>query len=539
MPTHANLRRTVSVAILIGAFLLTGCGMSDILLAQSTDAIPEVTSPIAAERPQAENEASTNDAEIPADPTAKTGTLAALQSTLADIYTQVNPSIVSVQVSKQPVQGLRPGSGNPNRPGVGSGFVWDRSGHIVTNHHVVDQADEIRVRFHDGFIAEAVVVGSDPDSDLAVIRVDVETEHLTPVSVVDSDTLKVGALAVALGSPFGLENTMTVGFVSAVGRSLPANASQYTIPRIIQTDAAINPGNSGGALVNDRGEVIGVNTAIISPSQASAGIGFAIPSSLVIEIVPVLIEEGEYVHSWLGIRGTTLTNTMADELGLEATQQGILINEVISDGPADRAGLRGARRELESDGSQIPVGGDVIVSIEGKAIDDFEDLVSELVGYPAGETVDLGIVRDDERITIPVILGERPEETVPQEQAQREPQPRERASAWMGIAARDVTESIADRMGLDRDQRGVLIEAVAPNSPAAAAGLEGGTQRVMIDGSIVVLGGDIIVGWNDASIPTFEELRQILLDAEPGEVAAIDVLRDEEMRTVQITLGER
>jgi S1-C subfamily serine protease len=230
---------------------------------------------------------------------------------------------------------------------------------------------------------------------------------------------------------------------------------------------------------------------------------------------------------------------MAAELGLANEQQGVLITGVVLAGPAEQAGLKGTQRDVDANESQMPVGGDVIVALEGKPIRDFEDLVSELVGYQAGETVDLGIIRDGENLTIPVTLSARPEDLLNQERAQQEPEPREPASAWLGIVGRDVGEVIIDRMALDQDQVGVLVEAVAPNSPAAEAGLEGGSERTLIEGSIVVLGGDIIVSWSDRSIETFEDLRQSLADADPGDTVEIGVLRDGEMRTLEITLGER
>lgn len=530
-----KLNRTLGLLLVIGGFILTGCGISDIQLAQSANASSDVTSPVVTEAARTEDREEADARDL----IAEDQILVALQDTLTSIYERVNPSIVSVQVRKRTQREQLPMGNPPSPEGVGSGFIWDEQGHIVTNNHVIEDAQEVQVRFHDGFVADAEITGTDPDSDLAVLKVDVDSERLAPVSVTNSDSLKVGELAIALGSPFGLENTMTVGFISAIGRSLPAAASRYTIPRIIQTDAAINPGNSGGALVNHRGEVVGVNTAIVSPSRASAGVGFAIPSSLVIEIVPALIEDGEYDHAWLGISGITLTNDMAAELGLANEQQGVLITGVVLDGPAEQAGLKGTQRDVDANESQMPVGGDVIVALEGKPIRDFEDLVSELVGYQAGETVDLGIIRDGENLTIPVTLSARPEDLLNQERTQQEPEPRAPASAWLGIVGRDVGEVIIDRMALDQDQVGVLVEAVAPNSPAAEAGLEGGSERTLIEGSIVVLGGDIIVSWSDRSIETFEDLRQSLADADPGDTVEIGVLRDGEMRTLEITLGER
>ena len=208
---------------------------------------------------------------------------------------------------------------------LGSGFVWDQNGDIVTNNHVVSGADKIEVTFSDGTIVPATLVGADPDSDLAVIKVDVPADKLHPVQLGDSSAVKVGQLAIAIGNPFGLEGTMTTGIISAVGRSLPANdnsTQSYTIPDVIQTDAPINPGNSGGVLVDVQGQVLGVTSAIESPVRASAGVGFAIPSAIVNNVVPALIKDGKYVHSWLGISGTTLVPDLAtgNEPGIKSTR---------------------------------------------------------------------------------------------------------------------------------------------------------------------------------------------------------------------------
>ena len=253
----------------------------------------------------------------------------ALEETLGEIYDEVSPSVVNIQVvqgegvlsSTLPqIPGMPFDPSVPQEPvpqqGTGSGFVWDEEGHIITNNHVVEGAVEITVAFPDDTTVPAEVVGTDPHSDLAVIKVDLPPEKLSPVRLADSTQLRVGQLAVAIGNPFGLEGSMTVGFVSALGRSLPVASSNllapsYTIPDIIQTDAPINPGNSGGVLVDDEGRVIGVPTAIESPVRANAGIGFAVPSVIVQKVVPSLIADGDYEHPWLGISGTTLNSELA------------------------------------------------------------------------------------------------------------------------------------------------------------------------------------------------------------------------------------
>jgi len=326
------------------------------------------------------------------------GSLQDYQSTLEQIYQRVNPAVVSIQV------------GN----GAGSGFVWDTLGHIVTNNHVVAGSDSIQVTFSDGTIRSAELVGADADSDLAVIKVDLPAARLHPIALASSNEVKVGQLAIAIGNPFALENTMTVGIVSAVGRALPVESSGsgqigYTIPDIIQTDASINPGNSGGVLVDDQGQLIGVTSAIASPVRASAGVGFAIPSDIVRRVVPALIETGRYEHTWLGITGASLTSDLARAMNLDADQQGALIVAIVPGGPADQAELRGSSQDLTINGQPFRVGGDVITAIDGQAIDNFEDLVAFLArNTEVGQQVTLSILRAGQTQTTTLELAARP-----------------------------------------------------------------------------------------------------------------------------------
>jgi len=323
------------------------------------------------------------------------GSLQDYETTLEQIYQRVNPSVVSIQVGQ----------------GAGSGFVWDTQGHIVTNNHVVDGSERVQVTFSDGTVRAAELVGSDADSDLAVIKVDLEAARLHPVTLASSTEVKVGQLAIAIGNPFALENTMTVGIVSAVGRVLPVGSGQlnYSIPDIIQTDAPINPGNSGGVLVDDQGWLIGVTAAIASPVRASAGVGFAIPSDIVKRVVPALIEFGRYEHTWLGISGVSLTPDLAQAMSLDADQQGAMIVDVVGGGPADRAGLQGSRRELTINGRLLRVGGDVITAIDGQAIDNFEELVAFLArNTEVGQQVTLSFLRDGTTRTTTLVLAARP-----------------------------------------------------------------------------------------------------------------------------------
>jgi 2-alkenal reductase len=295
--------------------------------------------------------------------------------------------------------------------------VWDKDGHIVTNNHVVSEGGAtpnlILVTFKDGTRAKAEIVGRDPQSDLAVIKVDVPSEILKPVKLGDSDALKVGQRVEAIGNPFGYEQgwTMTEGIISALGRTLPTANSPFSIPQVIQTDAAINPGNSGGPLLDDSGRVIGVNSAIKSEVRANAGIGFAIPANLVKRVVPALISTGKFEHPWVGISGTTLTSDLAQAMGLPPSQRGALIINVVGESPADKAGLRGSSKEVKVLGMTEKVGGDVIVAADGHPVTKMGDLLVYLEEHKSpGDTIDLTVLRDGKEKHISLTLGKRPKE---------------------------------------------------------------------------------------------------------------------------------
>jgi 2-alkenal reductase len=332
---------------------------------------------------------------------------------LIRIYEEVNPSVVNIGVTIRTTSNV-PGFGQFTRTGQGSGFVWDTLGHIVTNNHVIEGATAIEVTFADGIAVPAKLVGADPDSDLAVIKVDAADHELIPVTMGDSDALKVGQRAIAIGTPFGLQSTLTVGVISALGRDLPVESGasttvSYRIPDVIQTDAPINPGNSGGPLLNSRGEVIGVNSAIESTTGGSVGIGYAIPSGIVNLVVPSLIQTGAYRHPWLGVSVASLSPTIAEAMGLARTQRGALVLEATANGPADLAGLRAATGTTSIDGQQFPTGGDLIVSIDSTPIARSEDLISYLVRRTTvGQQITLTVLRDGKEIDISVTLQERP-----------------------------------------------------------------------------------------------------------------------------------
>jgi 2-alkenal reductase len=284
----------------------------------------------------------------------------------------------------------------------------------VTNNHVVEQADAVEITFADGNVSDAQIVGQDPYADLAVIKTDAPPERLTPLELGDSSTLQVGQRVVAIGNPFGLDGTMTVGIVSAVGRTLPAEVLQdggrFSNPEIIQTDAAINPGNSGGPLLDIRGRVVGVNYSIRSTTGTNSGIGFAVPVNTLKRIVPLLIEEGTYRYPYLGITSDTRFSLaeLAEPLGLPV-KRGVLVGEVTSGTAADRAGLRGGDQAVEVMGTTVQAGGDIIVAIDGYALLDFDDLIAYLVRETeVGQEITLTILRGGEKLDVSVTLGERP-----------------------------------------------------------------------------------------------------------------------------------
>jgi 2-alkenal reductase len=330
-----------------------------------------------------------------------------VQSIYRGIYDTVNPSVVNIQVLGTYNYGFYVGAVSSQ----GSGFVWDTQGHIVTNNHVVENAYNITVTFSDGTTTTAEVVGTDVQSDLAVIKVDPTGLTLHPVSLGDSQIVKVGDLVIAIGNPYGLAGSMTQGIVSALSRSLtvdssnPFSSSTYTIPDIIQTDAAVNPGNSGGVLVNTSGEVIGVTSAIQSTTNANAGIAFAIPSHIVERIVPVLIKDGRYQHPSLGLSGITLTANYATEMGLDANTHGVLITSITPGGAADLAGLKETTQQYTRYNRGVIIFGDVITAIDGKPVRTYEDLVSYIFNKTeVDQKVKLTILRDGKEMSVTATL---------------------------------------------------------------------------------------------------------------------------------------
>lgn len=484
------------------------------------------------------------------------GLLAAYEQTLVNIYEQVNPSVVNIRVIGQelPFAAQHPDL-FPNEPqspdtpdfqppvnqSFGSGFVWDTQGNIITNNHVVAGAEEIEVTFSDETVATAELIGADPDSDLAVIRVDLPPEELQPVVMGDSDSLRVGQLAIAIGNPFGLDGTMTVGIISALGRSLPASdgfsaGPVYSIPNVIQTDAPINPGNSGGVLLDDRGKVIGVTAAIESPVRANAGIGFVIPASIVNRVVPELIENGSFEHPYLGISGISLFPDLAEAMDLANDQRGAMVAAVTPNGPADKAGIQGSDRQVMIDGSDVNAGGDVITLIDGQPVNGMDDLIAYLSSNSVvGQKVILTLLRDGQEVEVSVTLEARPKEI---SQVVAPPLATD-DRAWLGIMGIPLTAEIAKEMELNEDQTGVLVLEVQDASPAEEAGILGGDQTVTINGEALLIGGDVIVRADGNDVGTVQELAAYLQEVGIGEEVSLAVIRDGNLLTIDVTLGEQ
>jgi S1-C subfamily serine protease len=331
-----------------------------------------------------------------AEPAASTSPLS-----VAEVYNQAHRAVVEITVSStQP----DPFGGQEQQQAQGSGFVIDSDGHIVTNEHVVDGASSASVRFWNGDTYKATVVGSDKSTDLAVIKVDAPESVLHPLTLADSSRLQVGSAAIAIGSPFGLEESVTSGIVSALHRQMQA-PNRFTINDSIQTDAAINHGNSGGPLLNSSGEVIGVNAQIAGRTGANVGVGFAIPSNTVRKIASGLIENGKVEHAYLGVSVQTIPESVADQLKLVA---GAELNDVRAGTPAKQAGLQASTGEQTVDGTPYVTGGDVITAIDGQTIETAEQLQRAIDSHKPGDTIELTYWRNGDSHTVDVKLATRP-----------------------------------------------------------------------------------------------------------------------------------
>lgn len=464
-------------------------------------------------------------------------------NSLPDLFDKVEKSVVQI---------TEPGStqakeANPSR--LGSGFVYDKSGHIVTNFHVVDGSknNKVYVTFLDGVSYEGDIVGTDPYSDLAVIRIseldNSVSSKLVPLELGNSSTIRIGQKVVAVGNPFGLSGSLSEGIISGLGRLMPAGDNNespqnpfdknpmvkpvpsFSIPDIIQTDAAINPGNSGGPLIDMNANVIGINTAIFSNTGVYSGIGFAIPSNFLIKIVPLLIKNGEYDHPYIGINGIDITPEIAKLLNLPEAI-GFLVINVTEDSPAKLAGILGGNKSMHINGLPIELGGDIVTEIDNKPVRKVDDILSYLENYKRiGDNVTLTVLRgpdlNKQVVTIP-LTGRpslEPDLTAPS----------------LGVIGLDITPEIAKLMNISRDN-GFLITSIIGNSSASQANLRGGYVITEVNGTILELGGDIIVKMDNVAIQNQLDIKNYLKTKSIGDSVIITMLRDGKYLTKSLVL---
>ena len=510
-----------------------------------------------------------------------------LPLTPTEIFSKVQDSVVQVTTTNTDIAG-------PLNSGLGSGFVYDNDGHIITNYHVVALASlsgessnnisssnnntDIIVTFNDGSVYNARVVGSDRFSDIAVLRVEnISESKLVPLTFGNSSQAKIGEQVVAIGNPFGLSGTLTVGVVSGLGRTIPSlgddqqeqeqpplpetpfddlfpdipglpfqqpplipdqqqqeRSGAFSIPDIIQTDAAVNPGNSGGPLLNMKGQVIGMNTAIFSETGVYAGIGFAIPSNTITKIVPSLITTGSYQHPWLGLIGIDITPDIAEALGLSLEEaKGFLIIGVNEGSPADKAGIRGGDRVTNVNGREIRLGGDIVLKIDNQDVRKIEDILTYLEGQKhVGDTVQLTIVRDGKTQTVNATLTPRPGSNQSQ---QLQPQSEQQRPS-LGISGTNVTPAIAKAMNMTQ-ATGFLVVDIIAEGPADKAGIRGGYLIANINGTDIELGGDVILRIDNKTVNTIDNILSYLDTKKVNDTVQLTILREGNVENVPVQLG--
>jgi serine protease Do len=514
--------------------------------------------------------------------------------TPTEIFSKVQDSVVQVTTTNRDIAG-------PLNSGLGSGFVYDNDGHIITNYHVVALASlsgessnnisssnnntEIIVTFNDGSVYNARVVGSDRFSDIAVLSVEnISKSKLVPLTFGNSSQAEIGEQVVAIGNPFGLSGTLTVGVVSGLGRIIPSlpddqqeqeqqqqqpppllpenpfgdqfpdipglpfqqpplipdqqqqeRSGAFSIPDIIQTDAAVNPGNSGGPLLNMEGQVIGMNTAIFSETGVYAGIGFAIPSNTITKIVPSLVTAGSYQHPWLGLIGADITPDIAKALGLSLDEaKGFLVIGVNEGSPADKAGIRGGDRITNVNGREIRLGGDIVLKIDNKDVRKIEDILTYLEGQKhVGDTVQLTIVRDGKTQTVNATLTPRQGNNQSQ---QLQPQSEQQQRPSLGILGTNLTPAIAKAMNITQPT-GFLVVDIIAEGPADKAGIRGGYVISNINGSEMELGGDVILKIDNKTVNTIDDVLSYLDTKKVNDTVQLTILREGKVENLPVQLG--
>ncbi len=464
-------------------------------------------------------------------------------NSLPDLFDKVEKSVVQI---------TEPGSTQATEPSpsrLGSGFVYDTLGHIVTNFHVVDGSknNKVYVTFLDGVSYEGDIIGTDPYSDLAVLKLSEVDKNvsskLVPLELGNSSTIRIGQKVVAVGNPFGLSGSLSEGIISGLGRHMPAGDNggspqnpfdnpqimkpvpSFSIPDIIQTDAAINPGNSGGPLIDMSANVIGINTAIFSNTGVYSGIGFAIPSNFLTKIVPLLIKNGEYDHPYIGINGFDITPEIAKLLNLPEAV-GFLVVNVTDDSPAKLAGILGGNKSMLINGLPIELGGDIITEIDNKPVRKVDDILSYLENYKRiGDNVTLTVLRGPDlvkqAVTIPLTARPSLETNL--------------TNPSLGVIGLDVTPEIAKLMNISRDN-GFLITSIIGNSSASKANLRGSYVVTEVNGTVLELGGDIIVKMDGVDIKNQMDIKNYLKTKNIGDSIIITLLRDDNYLTKSLIL---
>ena len=467
---------------------------------------------------------------------------------LSKLFDKVKDSVVQITVSNN----------DPTTSALGSGFVFDKSGHIITNDHVVrnrsynttgtNATNNVTVTFLNDKSYKAKIIGSDPFSDLAVLQIEnLTNQTLMPLPLSNSSNVKIGEHVIAIGNPFGLSGSMTEGIISGLGRVIPsqnpgspegpelppgeqntlAPQTSFSIPEIIQTDAAINPGNSGGPLINLNGQVIGINSAIFSLTGEYSGVGFAIPSGTIQRVVPILISEHSYKHPWIGISGIDVNEQIASAMNLNTTK-GFLVIDTSPGGPASKAGIQGGEKLVDINGRKTRLGGDVIIKIDNQTVSKIDDILVYLEQHKkVGQSVKLTVIRDGKLQIVNVPLAERP--------LQLNVKP-----LWLGIDGVDMDADIAAKMNNTNQSTGILVVGVISDGPADKAGMKGGYRITNINGTEIELGGDIITSADKVPIKNLKDLSTYITNNKrEGDKMSIGVLRDGKPQEITVTLVPR
>jgi S1-C subfamily serine protease len=409
---HILLLVSSFVTVVLSFFVITGNTMY-VDFVHSLQQSPSSSEGTAALATATQSQPSNNNSNPPSPPSTSSPSTS---SSLPDVFQKVENSVVQITSTASNPNEVIILNGVPQTgrsTALGSGFVYDSQGHIVTNYHVIDGATRADVTFTDGNTYSANVIAKDPNSDLGVLQITdsfSEEKAVVPLPLANSSNVRPGEQVIAIGNPFGLSGTITTGIVSQKGRLLPNPDTGFSIPDMIQTDAAINPGNSGGPLLNSQGQVIGLNTAIFSSTGVYSGVGFAIPSNTIAKEVPLLIKNGNYAHPWLGISGGKITPDLIKAMGLPTNYKGVIVGSVQPDSPADMAGLKGLTQDDSDDGGGIPQTGDIITAVDGHPVRQIDDIINYIESQKSvGDNIKLTVNRNGQTMDLTATLQARPQ----------------------------------------------------------------------------------------------------------------------------------